>query len=139
MGPRTIEFALTKDSKPIREIAEKAEDSVSTEYSNLRGWDLVTRYYAMIYGMPVLMANRVGTENAMHFWGGSRVVDPYGNIVTAVESDEETLLIADLDYNDVRKARYELPTVRDSNLELVNREINRISDYSRIPPGRQTP
>ncbi len=115
-----------------------AEDSVSSEFSNSGGWELVTRYCAMIYGMPILMANRVGTEGGMHYWGGSRIIDPFGNTLALANGDSEQLLIADIDYAQVRLARFHLPTVRDSNLELVRREINRIADYSRIPPGRKT-
>jgi predicted amidohydrolase len=49
-----------------------AEDAVGVEFSNPDGWDLTTRFYAMIYGMPLVMANRVGTgwSCSAGGWGG---------------------------------------------------------------------
>ena len=35
--------------------------------------------------------------------------------------------------DDVKRARYELPTVRDSNLALVHREINRLMHRIGVP------
>ncbi|MCA1793815.1 MAG: hypothetical protein LC660_08085 [Desulfobacteraceae bacterium] len=66
------------------------------------------------------------------------VIDPFGKTLAIANGDSEQLLIADIDYAQVRLARFHLPTVRDSNLELVCREINRIADYNRIPPCRKT-
>ena len=40
----------------------------------------------------------------------------------------EDLVIRDIDYQDVREARFELSTVRDSNLALIQREIGRLVD-----------
>jgi predicted amidohydrolase len=115
-----------------------AEDAVSSEFSNFRGWDLAMRYYSMIYGLPILMANRVGREGDLTFWGGSQILDPFGNVLAQADEYSEQLIVADLDYQAVRKARHQLPTVRDSNLELVQREIKRIESYIGIPPLRET-
>lgn len=49
------------------------------------------------------------------------------------ESDEECLLVADLSYEDVSRARFELPTVRDSNLGLIQREIERLAQRLGVP------
>jgi len=73
-----------------------------------------------------VMANRVGSEGDLTFWGGSRVLDAHGRVV-AKAGTAETLLTARLDYDDVRTARYRLPTVRDANLRLVRAEIDRIA------------
>jgi hypothetical protein len=49
------------------------------------------------------------------------------------ESDEQCLLVADLSYEDVSRARFELPTVRDSNLGLIQREIDRLASRLGVP------
>ena len=112
-----------------------AEDGVSSEFSNPDGWDLAIRFYAMIYGMPIVMANRVGTEANLRFWGGSCVVDPFGAVVATAGRRDEELLVAEVDYADVRRARVQLPTVRDSNLSLVHREISRLLGLIGVPAG----
>mgnify|MGYP001799474663 CR=1 FL=1 len=109
-----------------------AVHSEGAEFDNPTGWGLTTRFYAMMYGAPVVMANRVGTEHDMTFWGGSRIIDPFGTEL-AMAGDAEELITAALDYQDVRRARHNLPTVRDSNIELVRRETRRIADTLGVP------
>ncbi|MDN5854892.1 MAG: nitrilase, partial [Actinomycetia bacterium] len=87
-------------------------------------------------GMPVVMANFVGPgrrESAKRFWGGSRVVDPQGHELVRAGDQQEELIVGDVDYDAVRAARIRLPTVRDSNIELVRREITRLSAVIGVP------
>jgi len=101
-------------------------EAVGGGFDNPRGWDTNLRFHAMTYGMPVLMANRVGREGDLTFWGGSRILDPFGNTLAAAPRDEEALVCATLDFDAVRRARYLLPTVRDADLPLVQRELARV-------------
>jgi len=100
-------------------------DSVGPDFDNPGGWALVMRFYSMLYGAPSIMANRVGTEIDLTFWGGSRIVDPFGKEI-AVAGSREELITAELDYEQVRRARFQLPTVRDSNLNLSHQEAKKI-------------
>lgn len=109
-----------------------AVEAVGAEFDNPGGWDTTIRYSAMMYGMPVLMSNRVGVEENLNFWGGSRILDPFGRELARAGKDEQ-LITAELDFEIVRKARYLLPTVRDSNLSLVLREANRLSGILGVP------
>lgn len=104
-------------------------DRGTQDFSKPARWDLFLRFYATIYGLPVLFANRVGLEEPHEFWGGSRIVDAAGTVL-AKAGTEEALVTAELSHDDVRKARYELPTVRDSNLDLIHREVERL--YHRV-------
>jgi predicted amidohydrolase len=91
-----------------------AVEAVGTEFDNPRGWETVLRAHALVYGLPVVFANRVGQEGKLHFWGGSRIVGPRGEILAQSESPREELVVASLDYDAVRNARFDLPTVRDA-------------------------
>lgn len=110
-----------------------AIEAVGGEFDNPAGWHLNVRFYGMTYGLPIVMANRVGKEGNLRFWGGSCVVDAFGHIVAGAEGDEETLVRAEVDYDTVRRARYLLPTVRDSNLGLVVREAQRLEGMIGVP------
>ena len=110
-----------------------AVEAVGGEFDNPAGWHLNVRFYGMTYGLPLVMANRVGREGDLQFWGGSCVVDAFGHIVMQANGDEETLVTAALDYDTVRRARYLLPTVRDSNLSLVLRESQRLEGIIGVP------
>lgn len=109
-----------------------AVEALGAEFDNPGGWDTTLRFYAQVYGLPVVMTNRVGCEDGLTFWGGSRILDPFGREL-ARAGDREEMLIADLSYEQVREARYRLPTVRDSNLALIVREIQRLADIVGVP------
>lgn len=109
-----------------------AREAVGAEFDNPGGWDTCVRFFAMMYGLPVIMANRVGQEGNLSFWGGSRILDPFGHELARAGDGEETI-VADLDYERIRKARYLLPTVRDSNLALILRESERLASIVGVP------
>ncbi len=107
-------------------------EAVGADFDNPAGWALTVRFYAMMYGAPVIMVNRTGTEKDLNFWGGSRIIDPFGREL-AVAGQGEEMITAELDYDQVRKARYLLPTVRDSNISLVHRETARLLENLGVP------
>lgn len=107
-------------------------DAVGVEFDNPGGWALAMRFYSMVYGSPSIMVNRTGMEKELKFWGGSRIVDPFGREIAVAGSGEE-LITAELDFDQVRRARYQLPTVRDSNISLVQLEINRLIENLGVP------
>lgn len=109
-----------------------AVEAVGAEFDNPGGWATTVRFYAMLYGAPVVMVNRVGVEHDMTFWGGSRIVDAYGHEL-AVAGEDAELITATVDFDDVRRARQLLPTVRDSNISLVHRETGRLIDKLGVP------
>ncbi len=107
-------------------------EAVGADFDNPAGWALTVRFYAMMYGAPVIMVNRTGSEKDLTFWGGSRIIDPFGREL-AVAGDGEEMITAELDYDVVRRARYLLPTVRDSNISLVHRETSRLLENLGVP------
>lgn len=107
-------------------------EAVGAEFDNPGGWALTCRFYAMMYGAPVIMVNRSGTEHDLTFWGGSRIVDPLGKEL-AVAGRDDDMIVAELDYDQVRRARHMLPTLRDSNVSLVLRETQRVVETLGIP------
>jgi predicted amidohydrolase len=107
-------------------------EAVGDEFDNPLSWATTIQFYAMMYGAPVIMANRVGREGDLNFWGGSRILDAYGRVL-AQGGGEPELITARLDYADTRRARAMLPTVRDSNIALVQRETNRLIERLGVP------
>jgi predicted amidohydrolase len=137
-NPALVHLAMSQGATVLLAPINSALGAVSDEFSNPKGWDLAVRFYAMMYGVPVLMANRVGTEGGARFWGGSCIVDPYGQILAHSADDTPCLLTADLYYDAVRSARFQLPTLRDANLPFVQREINRLAARPSGPEFKRT-
>jgi predicted amidohydrolase len=91
-------------------------------------YDAMLRTYAELLCCYVVFVNRVGFEDGVHFWGGSRVVAPDGNEVLRGPTGEETFVDGELDMNVVRSVRVAAPLLADENLDLTIRELTRIRD-----------
>jgi N-carbamoylputrescine amidase len=104
-----------------------ATDAVAEDFENDIGWDVNLRHCALTYGLPVVMANHCGERGGVRFWGGSCVLDARGRVLAKAGSGPE-LVVAEVSYADVRRARALLPTVRDADLRLVERRIRRLLD-----------
>ena len=126
-NPALVHLAAMQGATMLLAPISSAIEAVGADFDNPDGWDINLRFYALTYGLPIVMANRVGREGDLTFWGGSRVVDPFGRTLAQATSDGEDLARARVDFGDVRRARYLLPTVRDANLPLIQREIERIA------------
>ncbi len=63
------------------------------------------RTYARLLSTYVVFANRVGFEDGVNFWGGSQIVDPSGDAIAKAKLFEEDLIIANIEENEIRRAR----------------------------------
>ena len=91
-------------------------------------WGHLLRFHARFLQSWVVFVNRVGEEAGFSFWGGSRVVDPWGRTVAEAPRGEPALVCADLDLTAVRRARRERPLVKEPRLDLLTREFGRLAD-----------
>lgn len=88
--------------------------------------ELVNQAYANLFGCFVVHANRVGFEDGVNFWGGSTIFGPDGELMAQAPYLEESLLVAQLDWSALRRARARLPLLRDERPDLTQRELSRI-------------
>lgn len=128
MWHSSMPFLLTQDraqlilipsNSPVRSLHPGGIGSQSFWYTNLKN-------QASLNTVFLLFCNRVGTEDGVTFFGGSTVVNPYGDQIAKADRLTEQLLLADLDLDEIRRARYETPLLRDENLDLTIRELSRI-------------
>ena len=136
-NPALVHLSMLQHATILLAPVNSALGAVSDDFSNPDGWDLATRFYAMMYGVPILMANRVGSEGAARFWGGSRIIGPRGQILAQCADENPMLLTAELSYGEVRDARFQLPTVRDSNLPLLQRAYAQLGTQLNQPDTGQ--
>jgi predicted amidohydrolase len=92
----------------------------------IAGWHKMQETYAMLGTVAVAFCNRVGNEEGLTFWGGSRLLGPNGAVLAEAPLYEEALVIGTLDTDDLRMQRYQLPILADERLELTRRELDRI-------------
>jgi predicted amidohydrolase len=86
-------------------------------------WDLATRSRALENGAFVIAANRTGTEkNETIFGGHSRIVDPCGNVL-AEASQEDDVVVAEINLQNVIDQRRTIPYLRDLNRTIIYKEF----------------
>jgi len=81
----------------------------------------------------VVAANKVGEEDGHRYTGGAMIVNPEGKII-AQGGVEEEIVMADIDLEDVEKARKAFPYFRDRRPELYERLLQPAIYYSGGPP-----
>ena len=92
----------------------------------IAGWHKMQDTYALLGTVAVAFCNRVGNEEGLTFWGGSRLLAADGSIIAEAPLYEEALVVGALETDDLRMQRYSLPLLADERLELVRRELDRI-------------
>ncbi len=124
-----LAFLATQDGARLLLVpAASAQSQFPEHYDSRTYWRDITRFYARMFQLFVVFVNRVGTEGDLHFWGGSHIVDPWGEIVAEAPEGVEHLLTADIDLADVRRRRRAIPLVKEARLALINREVGRLLD-----------
>jgi predicted amidohydrolase len=70
--------------------------------------------------------NRVGFEDGLCFWGGSRIVGPDGRVLAEAPMLDEALTVGTIDLAELRRQRLITPLARDERLLVTIEELNRI-------------
>ncbi len=124
-----LAFLAVQDGARVLVIpATSAQSTRPDRYDSRTYWRGITRFFGRMLQVFVVFVNRVGSEGDLRFWGGSHVVDPWGNVVASASESDEQLLDVDIDLDDVRRRRREIPLVKEARLGLIRREVERLLD-----------
>ena len=116
------ELLINVAAGPARGASVDADQGLGSAAS----WGTLLRATAALTTSYVAFTNRVGVDESLIFWGGSRVIGPDGVVIAEAPLFEEALLLAEIDLDEVARARSALPLLRDERLELTRREYDRI-------------
>ena len=123
-----VGFLAVQDGAHILNIPTNSAQSLFPEHYDAREyWVDLNRFLGRMCQVFVLFANRVGEEGPLRFWGGSHVVDPWGEIIAEAPMCEEAVLHCEIDLDRVRHRRRAVPLVREARLSLLEREIQRLA------------
>lgn len=106
--------------------ANSAANLGPEELHTVSYWEQLLASIGRIQQTWVVFVNRVGSEAGAEFWGGSRVVDPRGEVVATAPMWEPSLLTIDIDVSAARRCRREIPLLADARLGLIERETHRM-------------
>jgi predicted amidohydrolase len=135
-------------------IFNSSQGSMGTEFSNIESWGIINKFYSRIFGIYNVCANRVGIESfeerritpehqeeeasqdqhdnpkcnieKYRFWGGSEIVNPFGQIMVKAALYDEAIIFADISRELLRKKKILLPYLRNDDPYFTHRELNRI-------------
>ncbi|MCG8482313.1 MAG: N-carbamoylputrescine amidase [Clostridia bacterium] len=84
-------------------------------------WQMCMRGHAASNVMPVIAANRIGTEKGkmteISFYGKSFIAGNQGNIIAEADLREETIILAEFDLDQLERERQESVLFRDRRPE----------------------
>jgi predicted amidohydrolase len=79
--------------------------------------------YCRLLSLYMVFCNRVGFEDGVNFWGGSEIVDPFGNVNKAAKFFDEDIIFSDINLNSVRRSRHLARHFLDEDVNLLKSEI----------------
>ena len=124
-----LPFIAVQDGAQVLIIPADSGSYPYPELLDTKGyWRGITRFYARMLESYVIFVNRVGQQDSLVFWGYSHVVDPWGTVVAEGPLHEEALITADIDLDNVRRRRREVPLVKEARLALLAKELNRLAE-----------
>ncbi len=124
--PQLAFLAVQDGARVLLMPTSSAQSRFPQRYDSPTYWHDITRFYARMFQVFVVFVNRVGVEGELRFWGGSHVVDPWGNLLAEAPHEQEAVLTVDLELNSVRRRRREVPLLKEARLGMVLREVQRL-------------
>ncbi len=135
-------------------VFNSSEGSMGSEFSNIESWGIINTFYARIFGIYNVCANRVGTETlelkesvparvvsvpgqenqvaapctrtTYNFWGGSEIVNPFGKQIAKAALHQPDEIEADISRDLLRQKRILLPYLRNDDPYFTHRQLERI-------------
>jgi predicted amidohydrolase len=140
-------LAVTQKADLFITIFNSCEAAMGKEFSNIESWAIINKFYARIFGIHNVCANRVGDETMAgrrqldrqkdsqggaardgiyNFWGGSEVIDPYGRNLAKAKMYKPDYITATISRELVRKKRILMPYMKNDDPHFTLRELGRI-------------
>ena len=86
-----------------------------------RMWRRAMQGHAVSNCMPVIAANRIGTEDGQRFYGHSFICDERGDMLAEFGAEETGVLVATLDIERIKRHRAAFGFFRDRRPDLYGR------------------
>jgi predicted amidohydrolase len=140
-------LGITQKADVFITMFNSSQGSMGNEFSNIESWNIINRFYARVFGIYNVCANRVGCEvfqgrrtddkksppeeadapdNPFRFWGGSEIINPFGHPIATASLFEPDVLFADISRDLIRKKRIMLPYLRNDDPHFTHRELGRL-------------
>ncbi len=148
-------LGITQKADIFVTLYNSSQGSMGTEFSNIETWGIINAFYARIFGVYNICANRAGEEYltgqrkkdseellsrksavkedledkkaaSYRFWGGSEIVNPFGKTISKAALYEPDEIDGDISRDLLRQKKILLPYVRNDDPYFTYRELQRI-------------
>jgi len=140
-------LGVTQKADIFLTIFNSSQGSMGTAFSNIETWTIINSFYARIFGVYNICANRVGEEGIQQrreknedsdtsssrsepgpykFWGGSEILNPFGQVIAQAEMYEPDEIFGELSRDILRQKKILLPYLRNDDPYFTHRELQRI-------------
>lgn len=116
-------------------IGWDVNDDKDEQARQLDAWVTVQRGHSVANNLPIITPNRVGVEKdpsgqseGIQFWGNSFITGPQGEVLNRASSDNEEVLIADIDMDRSENVRRIWPYFRDRRVDAYAQITRRYID-----------
>ena len=105
-------------------------------------WRTIQHSHAIANGVYVAAVNRVGLEQpadggpGIEFWGSSFLADPFGAVTAEASTDQEEILLANVDLRRVETVRRHWPFLRDRRIDAYDGIEERLLDEKEWNRGK---
>ncbi len=99
------------------------EDNTAEQQRQHSAWRTIQQAHAIANGIPVAACNRCGIETAddgkgqIHFWGSSFVAGPQGELLAEAPTDDNAVILIELDLAHSETVRRIWPYLRDRRID----------------------
>lgn len=108
-------------------IGWNPEDEEDERQRQWEAWIIAQRAHAIANGLPVVVCNRVGSEDdpsgetsGLSFWGTSFIVGPQGEWLATASAEEPATLVAEVDLSHSEDIRRAWPYLRDRRIDAYS-------------------
>ncbi|MFZ1321966.1 MAG: nitrilase-related carbon-nitrogen hydrolase [Ignavibacteria bacterium] len=129
MWHMTLPYTLAYDEAKILIGIAASPTRLAADHEGFKNYEINSehhRTFARMLSSYFLFSNRVGYEDGVNFWGGSEIIDPFGNVLVAAKLFEEDIIYADIDMEEVKRSRHQARHFLDEDLELTIRNLSKI-------------
>ncbi len=116
----SLSYILAMDGAKIIYGLAASPTRLAIDSKEFRNYEINSEHhktFARLLSVYFIFANRVGYEDGVNFWGGSEIIDPFGNVLVKGKLFEEDLLFADIDMNIVKQARHQARHFLDEDID----------------------
>jgi predicted amidohydrolase len=118
------DLVIVPSCSPARGV--QSTDGAPVGLRSTRAWDALLRQQSVAFNVYSVYVNRCGVEDGTTFSGNSRVFDPSGEALAALEL-QPGLHTLTLDPAPLRRRRAALPMLRDERLDVTLGNLERIA------------